>query len=145
MARTFIDLGLPSGTLWATENEPGFNYLKYWDAVHKYFIDGAFQEEILPSQKEWTELFENCKKEWDHEKLVIIGPNGNKIYLQADGDSINGGQGIFGHYWTSSYDCEHKGYALAVHFDRTCFTTQLRAEVFDCAFSVRLCKPAVAQ
>lgn len=142
MAHTFIDLGLPSGTLWATENEP--HYLEYWDAVHEYFVDGAFREEKFPSQKEWTELFENCETKWDHERFVIIGPNGNKIYLQADGDSINGGKGIFGHYWTSSYDCEHKGYALAVHFDRACFTTLLRAEVF-CAFSVRLCKPAGAQ
>ena len=49
---TYIDLGLPSGILWATENAEGY-----------YTYDKAKEQsgELLPKPKAFQELWENCQ------------------------------------------------------------------------------------
>ena len=75
---TFVDLGLPSGRLWATENAPGF-----------YTFDEAVDTfgELLPKGSAMVELIEESTCTWNNEKkgLDITGPNGNTIFLPADG------------------------------------------------------------
>ena len=75
---TFVDLGLPSGRLWATENAPGF-----------YTFDEAVDTfgELLPKGSAMVELIEESTCTWNDEKkgLDITGPNGNTIFLPADG------------------------------------------------------------
>jgi len=75
---TFVDLGLPSGRLWATENAPGF-----------YTFDEAVDTfgELLPKGSAMVELIEESTCIWNDEKkgLDITGPNGNTIFLPADG------------------------------------------------------------
>ena len=75
---TFVDLGLPSGRLWATENAPGF-----------YTFDEAVDTfgELLPKGSAMVELIEESEVSWNREKkgLDITGPNGNTIFLPADG------------------------------------------------------------
>ena len=75
---TFVDLGLPSGRLWATENAPGF-----------YTFDEAVDTfgELLPKGSAMVELIEESTCTWNDEKkgLDIIGPNGNSIFLPAAG------------------------------------------------------------
>lgn len=75
---TFIDLGLPSGRLWATENAPGF--YTFNEAVDTF-------GELLPKGSAMVELIEECKCTWNDKKRgwEITGPNGNNIFLPADG------------------------------------------------------------
>lgn len=81
--REFVDLGLPSGTLWSAEFEPGdedFNYLAYHD-VERYDI---------PTKEQFAELLESCKWEFVYvnsttRKYNCIGPNGNHIVFYARG------------------------------------------------------------
>ena len=75
---TFVDLGLPSGRLWATENAPGF--YTYDEAVDTF-------GELLPKGSAMVELIEESEVSWNREKkgLDITGPNGNTIFLPADG------------------------------------------------------------
>lgn len=134
---TFIDLGLPSGKLWATENVKDEN----GDENH-FTFDEAVETfgENLPSKEDWKELFDNCKYRWDrkHKGYDITGPNGNTIFLPAAGyrkgvsmDFV----GSVGYYWTSSAFDENSAY-------RVCFlTSYLYPQNFNYryfGFSVRL-------
>ena len=93
---TFVDLGLPSGRLWATENAPGF-----------YTFDEAVDTfgELLPKGSAMVELIEESEVSWNREKkgLDITGPNGNTIFLPADGYrwemEVNNVK-LEGDYWT---------------------------------------------
>lgn len=73
----YVDLGLPSGTLWKDWNEVG----------HFYGGDArtAFGNQ-LPTKKEWEELY-NCEFTWGHYDgqygCWVKGPNNNSIFLPA--------------------------------------------------------------
>ena len=100
----YVDLGLPSGTLWATEYEMTKNeegkieplYLPYGEAT-KYSI---------PTEEQWNELFEVCKLRGEKScsgitfyGLRCIGPNGNSVYFRSKGymeDSRNVAKPDFG-------------------------------------------------
>lgn len=81
----YVDLGLPSGTLWSNdyEKENGETlYLPYGKAA-KYAI---------PTEEQWNELLQNC--EWNYKyidsttrKYDCIGPNGNFITFYSKGFS----------------------------------------------------------
>ena len=94
----WVDLGLPSGRLWAKENAPGFYN---WDEANKQF--GRF----LPSGTAMAELYEECDWEWDGSKkgYLVTGPNDNSIFLPAAGYKDTDGDvscvGTVGEYWTS--------------------------------------------
>lgn len=77
-AGEFVDLGLPSGTLWASKNleqEGRTEYLPYDKAIRF----------SLPTEEQWKELWMNC--EWNEfdsigtsiYKMRCVGPNGNEI------------------------------------------------------------------
>jgi len=74
----WVDLGLPSGRLWAKENAEG--YYNFDDAVDTF-------GDYLPKGAAFAELIEECRVEWNSSKkgLDITGPNGNKIFLPALG------------------------------------------------------------
>lgn len=74
----FIDLGLPSNTLWASEDENGKH--SYADSVGKYGIG-------IPSKKNWEELDMWCKCEpvSGGNAIRVTGPNGNSIVFPASG------------------------------------------------------------
>ena len=94
----FIDLGLPSGTKWRELNEP--DLMTYDDAVAAY-------GKQLPTQKQFTELYEKC--EWKALKdggYKVVGPNGNWVIFPLTG-FINctgefRGEKDFGDYWTAT-------------------------------------------
>lgn len=101
----FVNLGLPSGKLWAAEN------IKDKDGNEAYFFfDKAVETfgDKLPTKEDWKELFEHCIHQYDEERkgLVLTGPNGNAIYLPAKGfygnDSKSYNVGKWGSYWSSS-------------------------------------------
>lgn len=79
----FVDLGLPSGTLWSRDyerKENGILYLPYEKACKL----------SIPTKEQWTELKENCRFENQYERNVLVGtvcvgPNGNKIVFATTG------------------------------------------------------------
>ena len=94
----FVDLGLPSGTRWAStfETVDGSNclYLPF-EQAKKY---------QLPNREQYQELLDCCK--WDRrdkngsfDHYVVIGPNGHQIELRASGYLI----GDRLEWWTRGY------------------------------------------
>ena len=98
----YVDLGLPSGTLWAKENAEGF--YTFDDAV------AAFGNK-LPSAVQMAELYECCAWSWDggRKGFEVTGQNGNSIFLPAAGYRHRGSSGVSGvvlegNYWTRCSD-----------------------------------------
>ena len=93
----YVDLGLPSGTLWKDKNENGF--FTYDEAVSRFGSS-------LPSKERLEELNSECKWEWYGSGYKVTGPNGNSIMLPAsgyrgcDGSVFNVGSN--GMYWSST-------------------------------------------
>ena len=79
----YVDLGLPSGTLWSENYEmqdDKISYLPYDDASN-YGI---------PSKEQMQELLDNCQWEFHYissvsRKYICIGPNGNHIAFYSKG------------------------------------------------------------
>lgn len=71
----YVDLGLPSGTLWKNKNENG--YYDYDQAVSSFGYS-------LPSRQQRDELFNECQWVWSGSGYRVIGPNGNEIYLPTN-------------------------------------------------------------
>lgn len=104
-AQDYVDLGLHSGTLWKSQNEPGM-----------YSYDNAITMfgQSLPTIEQWEELKNECRWSWAQRGgYLVIGPNGNSIYLAAEGlrscdkEKSPRSAGSSGHYWTSKpYDSE---------------------------------------
>ena len=92
----YVDLGLPSGTLWKATNESGL--YDYDTAVSRY-------SDKLPTIEQWIELTEYCTWLRDGTKLKFVGANGNFILLSAMGtrfcSGVVEGVGSFGEYWSS--------------------------------------------
>ena len=94
----FVDLGLPSGTLWKTENESDF--FTYEEALSRFGKN-------LPSKEDLEELKSECKWSWTGSGMKVTGPNGNSINLPAAGcrNSFGGVRhsvGSRGYYWSST-------------------------------------------
>ena len=96
----YVDLGLPSGTLWCAKNEGG-------DHTH-YTYDEAISNfgSKLPTKELLEELMNQCTWTWTGSGYKVVGPNGNSIYLPASGYRLCGGfvdlVGSFGFYWSST-------------------------------------------
>lgn len=84
----YVDLGLPSGTLWSADFEidgEDVKYLPYEDA-EKYGI---------PTKEQFNELLESCKWEFKYlssnaREYTCIGPNGNHIVFSSRGYKLAG-------------------------------------------------------
>lgn len=105
----YVDLGLPSGQLWATEN------VKDKNGEEAFF---TFDESVntfgnnLPSWEDWKELFDNCSYKWNKKKkgYDVTGSNGNSIFLPTAGYRSGVDVkfvGSHGDYWLSSVNDEN--------------------------------------
>ena len=75
--RTWVDLGLPSGTLWASE--PEAEYITYTEAVETYGVN-------LPTKWQWQELLESCLMDKDENgDIVLTGKNGAALIIPTLG------------------------------------------------------------
>lgn len=101
----YIDLGLPSGTLWAKNDESIDGkriYLPYVSALHMY----------LPTAEQWNELQNDCLWTLEDGKFCCTGPNGNVLKFSdtgfIKGETIHDckDEAFFGIY--SSTEDEHK-------------------------------------
>lgn len=93
----YVDLGLPSGTLWKSANEKG-GFYSYDEAINKF-------GDKLPTMEQWEELRGMCTWSWTGKGYKVTGDNGNSITLPAAGIRGSNG-GVFdvatnGCYWSS--------------------------------------------
>lgn len=117
----WIDLGLPSGTLWSCCNigaskPEGCGSLFYWDNALKY---------NPPSLNQFHELHQNCQIEMKLRNGVrgceLKGPSGGSIFLPINGRLAT--------YWTSTW-----GYWLPGFEYQNALAIQILYE--ECVFSV---------
>ena len=99
----YVDLGLPSGTLWKRQNESG--YYTYEEALNRFGSK-------LPERHHFVELINECTWIWIKDYgYKVVGPNGNSITLPAAGYRYCDGDvdlvGTNGYYWSSTpYDSD---------------------------------------
>ncbi len=111
-----IDLGLPSGTLWATRNvgAEGPEYIGTLLDCDSITFDwgGTWR---LPTREDAQELFDHCvfrfengyyyTTDWYIPICKVIGPNGNYILLPPTTTVLYyGGADVTGVYWLDSID-----------------------------------------
>ena len=128
----YVDMGLPSGTLWKTTNE---DYLYDYDEAESTF------GERLPSKWQFEELMNHCTWEWHGTGYFVTGPNGGAIELPAAGAIDCGGEsepkGKVGGYWTQDY-YENSGETTILGFESDYTITR---NIYPCySLSVRLVK-----
>lgn len=78
----WIDLGLPSGTLWAKADVE--SQISFYNSRNRYGMN-------VPSKKQAEELQQCCSIEWNSESKTIImkGPNGNSISFHCPNDDTS--------------------------------------------------------
>ena len=123
----WVDLGLPSGTLWATCNvgasspEEYGNYYAWGETLTK----GQYDEStytytdnpnklplsadaaainwgegwMIPSENQWSELINNCSWERNGWGTTFTGRNGNSLYLPSAGFDSDDIYAINGVHW----------------------------------------------
>lgn len=80
----FVDLGLPSGTLWAADYEKK-------DGKWMYLPYEKASTLSIPTEEQWKELLETCRWEYKYDDnddlklFVCVGPNGNYIKFYYTG------------------------------------------------------------
>lgn len=93
----WVDLGLPSGTLWKDENEKD---LYDYDAAVRSFGSK------LPTKEQLEELNNSCRWIWTGSGFKVVGPSGESIVLPAAGYRYCNGNvddvGSYGEYWSST-------------------------------------------
>ena len=105
----YVDLGLPSGTLWKSSNDQE-TYYTHEEAIAQF--GGQ-----LPTVEQFKELEKCCTWTWKGKKYVVKGRNGKSISFAAEGNrSCEGkliGVGSYGYYWTSMlYDSNRAFYFM---------------------------------
>ena len=88
----YVDLGLPSGTLWSSD------YVKDDKANAIYVTQEGSADYEIPIYEQFKELMDECiweqksEKNWTeggfyywHEWAICLGPNGNKITFERTG------------------------------------------------------------
>ncbi|MBO4718637.1 MAG: hypothetical protein J5658_02080 [Prevotella sp.] len=109
----YVDLGLPSGRLWAKTNYGASTEREYgayveWSA--RNIVQSVWGEEwSTPTQNDIIELCNQCTLSWGYSNSVygcfVTGVNGNSIFLPAAGFKIMGSSQMEGHsiyYWSNA-------------------------------------------
>ena len=125
----YVDLGLPSGTLWKSKNEKGV-YKTYDEAMEQF-------KGKLPTREHWEELKGMCDWELEDKGYKVTGPNGNSIFLPAAGHRGCDGSvekvGSCGYYWSSTskgsefaWDLYFSSSGVYVDWSPRCFGESVR-------------------
>ena len=126
----YVDLGLPSGTLWRGMNEDGDKLYTYDEAMERF-------SDRLPTKEQLEELSDECKWTWTGRGYNVKGPNGNSIFLPAAGYRNCGDNvshvGTYGSYWSSTPDGSERAWSLdfnssgvRVNSDDRCYGLSVR-------------------
>lgn len=129
--RGWVDLGLPSGTLWADRNE---------DGIYSYEEAQEVFGGSLPTKAQLEELLRFCEWYKVEGGAMVKGPNGKTITLPAAGHRPCGGSleevGTVGGYWSST--ALDKKWAWYFYFDFERGEVQTDNRNLCYGFSVRL-------
>ena len=110
----YVDLGLPSGTLWKDQNETG-GFYTYDRAMAKFGSS-------LPTKEQLEELKNSCRWTWTGNGYRVEGPSGESITLPAAGYRNCSGRvydaGSYGVYWSSTPDGSENAWYLGFHSSR---------------------------
>lgn len=102
----YVDLGLPSGTLWKAENED-CGFISYDQAYN-------FYGNSLPTKEQLEELKNNCLWTWQGNGYKVKGKNGEYIFLSVAGERDCDGStqnvGTSGVYWSSTPEGSYPWY-----------------------------------
>ena len=113
----YVDLGLPSGTLWKSKNEVKDNKDMYYTHDEAVMAFG----DKLPTREQFEELKGFCTWEWNGKGYIVKGDNGNSITLPAVGYRSGGGSvnyvGSYGYYWSSTRYDSDETYCLYFYAD----------------------------
>lgn len=110
-SKEYVDLGLPSGKLWAICNLGAKSPSEYGTYVSINSIDQVKSswgdDWATPTRAEYDELLNNCTWTWETMNGVlgykVTGSNGNSIFLPAAGFLDSGNEKSVGsklYYWT---------------------------------------------
>lgn len=104
----YVDMGLPSGTLWKNQNETGDLYS--YDQAQAEFGKN------MPTKEQYEELISVCQWTWMGDGYKVEGPNGQFIILPAAGSQIcsdeAGSVDPYGYYWSSSSEGSRDSWRL---------------------------------
>lgn len=92
----YVDLELPSGTKWKSQNEPG---------LYSFNEANNFANGSIPTREQWNELIYNCEWSWTGSGYKVTSSNGKSIIISAEGYWRNGEiekKNEWGSYWTST-------------------------------------------
>ena len=111
-SQDYVDLGLPSGTLWQNSENGSYTYYK---AIEEF-------GDKLPTKEQYEELMDKC--EWIYIQYAYVGvyrvtgPNGNSIELIAPqkGESGDGYLYYEGGYWTRNLAPDNNNWAFIINF-----------------------------
>jgi len=128
----YVDLGLPSHTLWKEANE--FGYYEYGEAMRKF-------GKQLPTKEQMEELQLLCTWSWKEGGYIVIGPNGNSISMPAVGYFSCGKQmydmGEYSSYWSRTGNGSNFAWSLDFDQDRVNMGSYNRC----CQQPIRLVQP----
>lgn len=81
---TFVDLGLPSGNLWAIENTiTELNFCNYFKTYAERISKADIFPEYFPSGADYNELLEHCKYEFNKSRAILtFYSKNNHSYLE---------------------------------------------------------------
>lgn len=152
----YVDLGLPSGRLWATMNygatsASGYgSYLEWWECSNISASWGSNWR--TPSRTEASELVNSCSWSWGSKNGVsgytVTGPNGNSMFMPASGFKMNMGGGAQSlgqqlYYWTTTSGNSGFAYALNGNSSSVNTNTTWNTEIMMC--SVRPCADKIEE
>ena len=119
----YVDLGLPSGTLWAENNvgakEPGG--VGWWyNGINANSGHIPAKEGVIPTEEQFNELVQNCSKliAVNSRVIQLIGPNGNRISFPCFST---------GDFWVEG----RMGPKLAIYNKNLIFRTEVYSENYD--------------
>ena len=114
----YVDLGLPSGTLWTKQNEEGFC---------KFNQAKSFYGAKLPTKSQWEELLNYCRWILTGNGYKILGPSGESMFLPFKGElNCDGklvGQGEWAYYWSSTQSSEGRAWDLRLSTKIHCISS----------------------
>ena len=126
----YVDLGLPSGTLWKNKNEEG-GFYTYEQAVEKFGSS-------LPTKEQLKELKSYCRWTWTGNGYKVEGSSGGFVFLPTAGsrgcDGSVSGVGSVGFYRSSTPYGSYSAWGLYLNSDEVIATDFSRCS----GFSVRL-------
>lgn len=111
----YVDLGLPSGTLWSTDyvkEKENILYLPYCEAK-KYSI---------PTKEQWEELYKSCYWDYKADEGIFLGkgPNGKIIsftpsgYYKIDNNTVFSD---YAYFWIHKIELQNNKVRMAICLD----------------------------